>query len=79
MVKIDFRKFITDHIWFGWAREIESDWAAVVAGLDDFPTLNYRWKCSPGLFNRLWPVKCRDKDYPLWWIKLNYKITGKTN
>lgn len=65
MIKIDFKKFARDHIWFGWYSTY-----VINGGTHEETTEGYEWRYSVLWSDRLRPARHKDKYSPIWWYKL---------
>lgn len=56
MIKLDWKKIVYDHVWFGW--------------YVDAPNNDRAWLWGPGPKgwpDRLWPVRRYGDAFPTWW------------
>lgn len=63
MIKIDWKAFIHDRIWFGW-------WYCTAKDAVKYIEWAEGWMCSSWWQSRLWPVRTRAGCLPMWWLRL---------
>ena len=62
MIKIDFKKIIYDHVWFGWY-------------INNFQNEKPEWSHSRYAIDYLYPCREYGEVYPMWWFKL-FSLVG---